>query len=100
MSDRDTPSFNVTYTNKHTCIFYKTTSSPKPSPFGPIERDIGINQMQYSRTQPLDQGSFFGDANNLREIFPSVSMVERNCEWDVDSLLDLVGFPSDYYHLS
>jgi hypothetical protein len=105
MSDRDAPLFNVTYNNKHTCNFYKTTStssSSQPSLFDSIEQDIGINQMQQGIPQPLDQGSCFGDANILREIFPSAFMVERNCEWDVDSLLmmDLAGFPSDYCLLS
>ncbi|KAF3327355.1 WRKY transcription factor 53 [Carex littledalei] len=103
-SDGDTPLFQVTYTNKHTCNFCKTISPPtsQSSSFGSIEKDSGINQMPDSMPQLLiNQGSCLVDANNLREIYTSASMVERNCEWDLDSLLmDLVGFVSDDYLLS
>lgn len=98
--------FKVTYTNKHTCNFYKTIStSSSPQPISPfvsslIEQDhIGINQMPHSDPQLfVDQGSCFVDANNnLREIFPSTyNMVERTCEWDIDPLLMDMVFVSDY----
>ncbi|KAJ3697481.1 hypothetical protein LUZ61_001186 [Rhynchospora tenuis] len=100
----DMPFFQVTYTNKHTCSSQKTRSpSPIPqiSTFGSIElQDNSINEKLHLQEsipitpRQLNQASCFGDLN-LRDIIRSVSMNERNCEWDLDSLLrDLVDFAS------
>ncbi|KAF3327353.1 WRKY transcription factor 55 [Carex littledalei] len=88
-SDGDTPSFRVTYTNKHTCNFRKTISPPtsQSSSFGSIEQDSGINQMPDIMPQQLNQSSCLVDANNLEKIYANASMVERNCEWDIESFL-------------
>ncbi|KAF3327351.1 WRKY transcription factor 55 [Carex littledalei] len=100
--------FKVSYTNTHTCNFHKMispSSALQPSSFGLIEQDSGVNQMPHlqeckpSRPQLLNQGSCSSDAI-LTETFTSASLVERNCEWDFDSLLkDLVGFASDDFLL-
>ncbi|KAF3327356.1 WRKY transcription factor 55 [Carex littledalei] len=103
-SNSDPHLFKVTYINTHTCNFHKTISpsSPlQPSSFSLIEPDSGVNQMLHlqeckpSRPQLLNQGSCSSDAI-LTDTFTNASVVERNCEWDLDSLLrDLIGFASE-----
>ncbi|KAJ4807433.1 hypothetical protein LUZ62_019999 [Rhynchospora pubera] len=89
--NEDVPSFQVTYTNKHTCYLGKTSpSAPQKNPFGSIKQDNDNNQML--QLQECIPGRAYDDE---RQIFTGVSMVESNCEWDIDSLLrDLVEYAS------
>lgn len=101
--------FKVTYTNTHTCNFNRPISplsTPQPSPFtGSIEHDSGIDQMLHlqeckpSMPKLLTQGSCTSDAI-LSATYTSGSVIETNCEWDIDSLLrDLIGFAPDNFPL-